>query len=118
MLRAFTFLKRVQHRMIHSIPRRAIDRAGNHSVVFGFLWAIPAAYFFPEASAAEQLAICMVTAGMMAGAAFILSNVPPADGAHICIMGAAATTMLLKTGWRSEERRVGKECVRTCRYRW
>src|SRR3546814_10225115 len=57
MLRAFTFLKRVQHRMIHSIPRRAIDRAGNHSVVFGFLWAIPAAYFFPEASAAEQLAI-------------------------------------------------------------
>src|SRR3546814_10831926 len=20
--------------------------------------------------------------------------------------------------WRSEERRVGKECVRTCRYRW
>src|SRR3546814_10030051 len=34
MLRAFTFLKRVQHRMIHSIPRRAIDRAGNHSVVF------------------------------------------------------------------------------------
>src|SRR3546814_15310687 len=21
-------------------------------------------------------------------------------------------------GWRSEERRVGKECVSTCRYRW
>src|SRR3546814_4009238 len=74
MLRAFTFLKRVQHRMIHSIPRRAIDRAGNHSVVFGFLWAIPAAYFFPEASAAAQLAICMVTAGMMAGPPFNLSQ--------------------------------------------
>src|SRR3546814_2589588 len=23
-----------------------------------------------------------------------------------------------RRGWRSEERRVGKECVSTCRYRW
>ena len=99
MLRAFTFLKRVQERMVHSIPRRAIDRAGHHSVIFGFLWAIPAVYFFPAATDAEQLAICMITAGMMAGAAFILSNVPPAAGAYICTMGAAATCLLLNTGW-------------------
>src|SRR3546814_14033784 len=24
----------------------------------------------------------------------------------------------VRTRWRSEERRVGKECVGTCRYRW
>src|SRR3546814_8703874 len=31
----------------------------------------------------------------------------------LCSQGAAFTT-----GERSEERRVGKECVSTCRYRW
>src|SRR3546814_10859361 len=28
------------------------------------------------------------------------------------------TLPLCCAGWRSEERRVGKECVSTCRYRW
>src|SRR3546814_4984006 len=29
-----------------------------------------------------------------------------------------ATFHIAKVGWRSEERRVGKECVSTCRSRW
>ena len=81
MMLAFSFLKRFQGRMVHSVSRRAIDRAGYHSCIFGFLWAVPALYFFPFANHPEQLAICIVTASMMAGAAFILSNVPPAAGA-------------------------------------
>src|SRR3546814_13482133 len=28
------------------------------------------------------------------------------------------TDTVERIGWRSEERRVGKECVSTCRYRW
>src|SRR3546814_6048377 len=32
--------------------------------------------------------------------------------------GAAADWLLLRAIWRSEERRVGKECVSTCRSRW
>src|SRR3546814_20590387 len=28
------------------------------------------------------------------------------------------TIAIAATFWRSEERRVGKECVSTCRYRW
>ena len=99
MMLAFSFLKRFQGRMVHSVSRRAIDRAGYHSCIFGFLWAVPALYFFPFANHPEQLAICIVTASMMAGAAFILSNVPPAAGGYVCVMGAAATSMLMRTGW-------------------
>src|SRR3546814_16493363 len=38
---------------------------------------------------------------------------PPLDGA-----GFFAAADFLATGLRSEERRVGKECVSTCRSRW
>src|SRR3546814_5403865 len=39
---------------------------------------------------------------------------------HNGIVGAhdVITNFLLATGFRSEERRVGKECVSTCRSRW
>lgn len=99
MLMAFSFLKQIQGRMVHSVPRRALDRAGYHSIAFGFLWAVPAIYFFPQVSHPEQLAICIVTAGMMAGAAFIFATVPPAASGYVCVMGGAATTMLAGTGW-------------------
>ncbi|HEV2747710.1 MAG TPA: EAL domain-containing protein [Allosphingosinicella sp.] len=99
MLIAFSFLRQVQGRMIHSVSRRAIDRTGYHSVVFGFLWAVPAMYFFPQATHPEQLAICVVTASMMAGAAFIFATVPPAASGYVLIMGASATCMLWGTGW-------------------
>jgi diguanylate cyclase (GGDEF)-like protein/PAS domain S-box-containing protein len=99
MLLSFSFLRRFDGRIIHSVPPRAIDRAGYHTLIFGFLWSIPALYFFPDAAHPEQLAICIVTASIMAGAAFIFSNVPPAAGAYVCTMGAAATCMMASTGW-------------------
>jgi diguanylate cyclase (GGDEF)-like protein len=99
MLLAFSSLRQIQGRTIHSVSRRTIDRAGYHSLAFGFLWAVPAIYFFPLATHPEQLAICLITASMMAGAAFIFASVPPAASAYVCVMGPAATCMLAGTGW-------------------
>src|SRR3546814_12986739 len=47
----------------------------------------------------------------------------PVNAALFTVSGGAAITPLdsdnnFKTDLRSEERRVGKECVRTCRSRW
>src|SRR3546814_12614238 len=37
----------------------------------------------------------------------------------ILMWGASFGLLIVATSlWRSEERRVGKECVSTCRYRW
>src|SRR3546814_16302427 len=37
----------------------------------------------------------------------------------ILMWGASFGLLIVATSpWRSEERRVGKECVRPCRYRW
>src|SRR3546814_12355270 len=38
--------------------------------------------------------------------------------AALLVVGAAGLTRLAELRWRSEERRVGKECVSTCRSRW
>src|SRR3546814_12494388 len=42
----------------------------------------------------------------------------PARGEHSEIEGGAGRSTLEQDGDRSEERRVGKECVSTCRSRW
>src|SRR3546814_20850797 len=62
----------------------------------------------------------------LAPAGFFMSNVPENLNYYgrLLILFAASTTVLadmifLQTRTeRSEERRVGKECVRTCRSRW
>ena len=94
MLVAGRHLKRAQARPIPSMPRRAIDRAAYHSLFFGLIWTVPATYFFPAVGHGEQLAICVLTAGMMAGAAFLFSPVPPAAASYVFLMGASATNML------------------------
>src|SRR3546814_13464997 len=38
------------------------------------------------------------------------------DGEQMALRGAPSGAPSIE--WRSEERRVGKECVSTCRYRW
>jgi len=82
-------------REIRSIPRKTLNRAAYHSIFFGLVWGFPARFFFEQASHGQQLALCLMTATMMAGAAFILAPIPAAAAAYVAIMGVAATRMLM-----------------------
>src|SRR3546814_13457910 len=42
----------------------------------------------------------------------------PSDGRQVVGRDHRQRLPRVLLGWRSEERRVGKECVSTCRYRW
>jgi len=84
-------------REIHSLPKQPINRVAYHSVFFGLVWAMPARYFFEFANHGQQLALCVITATMMAGAAFIFSPIPAAAAAYVVIMGVVVTRMLLTT---------------------
>src|SRR3546814_13421145 len=73
---------------------------------------------------AEQLAEVLGSA-CTAGEASRLGDAlvqPVMDGSaeDVVVAGPAATVRLTEAQWasRSEERRVGKECVRPCRSRW
>ncbi len=85
---------RLRGREIHSLPRKTINRAAYHSVFIGLVWAFPARYFFEHADHGQQLALCVITATMMAGAAFVFSPIPAAASAYVLIMGVAAARML------------------------
>ena len=80
---------------IRSVPRKTLNRAAYHSIFFGLVWGFPARFFFEHASHGQQLALCVMTATMMAGAAFILAPIPAAAAAYVAIMGMAATRMLM-----------------------
>ncbi len=88
---------KLANRVVHSLPRKTINRAAYHSVFFALVWAVPARYFFEAANHGQQLALCVITATMMAGAAFIFSPIPAAAAAYVLIMGVAATRMLMTT---------------------
>jgi diguanylate cyclase (GGDEF)-like protein len=89
--------RKLRGREIHSLPRKTILRAAYHSIFVGIVWAFPARYFFDHASHGQQLALCVITATMMAGAAFVFSPIPAAAAAYVIVMGVAATKMLSTT---------------------
>jgi diguanylate cyclase (GGDEF)-like protein len=94
----FTRLQgKLRGREIHALPRKTINRAAYHSIFIGLVWCFPARYFFQHADHAQQLALCVITATMMAGAAFIFSPIPAAAAAYVVMMGIAATKMLSTT---------------------
>ena len=86
---------KLARRHIHSLPKQTINRAAYHSIFFGIIWCVPARYFFEFANHGQQLALCVITATMMAGAAFVFSPIPAAAAAYVVIMGVAATRMLM-----------------------
>ncbi len=88
---------RLRGREIHSLPRKTINRAAYHSIFVGLVWCFPARYFFEHADHGQQLALCVITATMMAGAAFIFSPIPAAAAAYVVMMGIAAARMLATT---------------------
>jgi diguanylate cyclase (GGDEF)-like protein len=89
--------RRLRGREIHSLPRKTINRTAYHSTFVGLVWCFPARFFFEHANHGQQLALCVITATMMAGAAFVFSSVPAAAAAYVVVMGVAATKMLSTT---------------------
>lgn len=98
MIAAWLPLRRYANRSVQSMSRRAIDQAAYYAMIFAAIWSIPAILFFTQASHAEQLAICLVTTALMAGAAFMFGNIPSVACAYALPLGAAFTNMLYGLG--------------------
>ena len=88
---------KLRKRMITSVPRKTLDRVAYQSVFFGLIWSFPARMFFEHANQPQQLGICVITATMMAGAAFVFAPVALAASSYVLIMGIAVTRMLMTT---------------------
>jgi diguanylate cyclase (GGDEF)-like protein len=88
---------KLKGREIHSLPRKTINRAAYLSIFVGLVWCFPARYFFENADHGQQLALCVITATMMAGTAFIFSPIPAAAAGYVAMMGIVATKMLSTT---------------------
>ena len=88
---------KLSRRIISSVPRKTLNRVAYHSVFFGVVWGFPARHFFEYASQGQQLGICVITATMMAGAAFVFAPVAGAAAPYVLIMGVAVTRMLMTT---------------------
>src|SRR3546814_19475747 len=73
-----------------------------------------------EIEAVGQIALIYGNGHLRVPAASISAKGAPRGGAHPSLRGRGviATRRETKRNWRSEERRVGKECVSTCRSRW
>ena len=88
---------KLRGRELRALPRRTINRAAYHSIFVGMVWSFPARYFFVQATHPQQLALCVITATMMAGAAFIFAPIPAAAAAYVIVMGVGCTHMLMTT---------------------
>ena len=86
--------RRMRGREIHSVRRRTIDRVALYSLAFGFLWMLPVHHFFDNVGPSEQLALGIMMAVMMAGAAFVFAPIPAASVGFIMFMGIVLTRML------------------------
>ena len=89
--------RRLKGREIHSVTAKMLDRASYHTLTFGLIWLVPARVFFEHAGSAQQLALCAITAIMMAGAAFVFAPLPAVAGSFIVIMGIALMMLLAHT---------------------
>ena len=87
--------RKLKGREIHSLPRPTINRATYHSIFVGIIWCFPARYFFEHANHGQQLALCVITATMMAGAAFVFAPIPAAAAGYVIVMGVGCTRMLM-----------------------
>lgn len=76
----------------------AVRRAVLHAIVSGILWTIPPAFFSGTGTIEQQLAICLVSAGVIASAVLTISVVPAAMLAFIAIASAGLTAMMTKAG--------------------
>lgn len=89
--------RRGRGREIHWVGRRTIDRVAAYSFILAFIWVLPAPYFFGSAAPGDQLALGIMTAVIMSGAAILFSPVPAASVAFIAATGVSITLMLHAT---------------------
>ena len=85
---------KLRGREIHSLPRRTLNRAAYHSAFVGLIWCFPARYFLEHATPGQNLALGVITATMMAGAAFVFAPVPAVAAAYVVVMGVACMRIL------------------------
>src|SRR3546814_6735249 len=79
-----------------------------------FLYMVRFFFFF---SSRRRHTRCALVTGVQTCALPIFGTTGGGSGAMIVAVGRPGLAKLATTG-RSEERRVGKECVSTCRSRW
>lgn len=98
MAEALRTSRRTAMHRLPSDPRPAIRRAAARGVLLGLLWAIPAGFFSGTGTIDQQLAICLVSAAVIASAALTASSVPPAMLAFVAMGSLGLTLMMAKAG--------------------
>src|SRR3546814_14951871 len=79
-------------------------------------------FFFKQKTAYEMRIsdwssdVCSSDLGLSAGREVLMRTIVITGASRG--LGLASAAHFYRQGWRSEERRVGKECVSTCRSRW
>jgi diguanylate cyclase (GGDEF)-like protein len=79
-------------------PRGALGRATLRGAVLGIIWSIPPIFFAAHAAADQQLAICLICAGVIASATLTTSAMPAAMLAFIGFGSAGLSAMMAHTG--------------------
>ena len=90
--------RRLRGRDVTAVGRRTLDRIAYQGLLFGFIWLVPARFFFGYATSSQQLALCVLSAIMMAGSAFVFAPIPGAAAGFIVMAAVAITHMLAETG--------------------
>ncbi|WP_232475981.1 putative bifunctional diguanylate cyclase/phosphodiesterase [Flavisphingomonas formosensis] len=90
--------ERIQARLRPGAAPSAIRHAGLATVILGILWAMPPTLFSSAGTLDQQLAICLVSTGMMACAILTASTLPIVTLIFITIVGAGTAAMMVKTG--------------------
>src|SRR3546814_16128278 len=91
---------------------------GNNAIAvaaFGYLVTLlPLDGSDPQVQVAGQIALIWAMFAVN-----LLGPTPVAKFQSLCVVFVLApVALVLLFGWRSEERRAGKECVGKCRYQW
>jgi hypothetical protein len=81
-----------------SASRGTLIRAIAYAGMLGALWAIPPAFFSGHAPLEQDLAICLVGAGVVATAALATSSLPLATLAFTVFGGVGLTAMMVEKG--------------------
>jgi diguanylate cyclase (GGDEF)-like protein len=76
----------------------AIKRVCARATILGLAWAIPSAFFARSGALEQQLAVCLVSAAMIACAAMTTATVPRAMLLFMAVTGAGLTAMMAKAG--------------------